>query len=39
MRGACQGLNFDVFVGAPIAKPQGFKTAHVTAGFNMNFSF
>ncbi|MBS0344237.1 MAG: ShlB/FhaC/HecB family hemolysin secretion/activation protein, partial [Proteobacteria bacterium] len=39
VRGAWQGLSYDVFVGAPISKPEGFRTAKVTAGFNLNFSF
>ena len=39
LRGAWQGLNYDVFVGAPISKPEGFRTAKVTAGFNLSFSF
>ena len=39
LRGAWQGLAYDVFVGAPIRKSEGFRTARVTAGFNLNFSF
>jgi hemolysin activation/secretion protein len=39
LRGGHQGLSYDVFVGAPIRKPEGFHTASVTAGFNLNFSF
>ncbi|MDL9998619.1 ShlB/FhaC/HecB family hemolysin secretion/activation protein [Variovorax sp. J22P240] len=39
LRGVFQGLNYDMFVGAPINKPEGFRTASVTAGFNLNFSF
>jgi hemolysin activation/secretion protein len=39
VRGAWQGLNYDVFVGAPISKPEGYRTAGVTTGFNLNFSF
>ena len=39
LRGAWQGLNYDFFVGAPIAKPEGFRTAGTTAGFNLNYSF
>ncbi|CAN5768165.1 hypothetical protein BH11PSE7_BH11PSE7_30940 [soil metagenome] len=30
---------YDVFVGAPLAKPQLLHTAPVTAGFNLNTSF
>ncbi|WP_409171578.1 ShlB/FhaC/HecB family hemolysin secretion/activation protein [Variovorax sp. H27-G14] len=39
VRGAWGGLNCDLFVGAPVSKPQGYRTAKVTAGFNLNFSF
>lgn len=39
LRGAYQGLSYDVFVGAPINKPQGFRTAGVTAGFSLVYSF
>jgi hemolysin activation/secretion protein len=39
LRGAFKGLNYDVFVGAPITKPEGFRTAAVTAGFNLIYSF
>jgi hemolysin activation/secretion protein len=39
VRGACKGLNYDVFVGAPISKPEGYRTARVTTGFNLNLSF
>lgn len=33
------GLSYDVFVGKPVHKPQGFKTANTTAGFSVNWSF
>jgi len=39
VRGAVRGLSYDVFVGAPIRRPEGFRTARVTAGFNLNYSF
>ncbi|MGR4869677.1 ShlB/FhaC/HecB family hemolysin secretion/activation protein [Variovorax sp. LARHSF232] len=39
VRGAWRGLNYDGFVGAPIRMPEGFRTANVTAGFNLNYSF
>ncbi|RYE41911.1 MAG: ShlB/FhaC/HecB family hemolysin secretion/activation protein [Hyphomicrobiales bacterium] len=43
VRGAVKGaggqLSYDVFVGAPIAKPEGYRTARVTGGINLNFSF
>ena len=39
LRGVVMGLQYDVFVGAPVRKPEGFKTASRTAGFNLNYSF
>lgn len=39
VRGAWKGLNCDFFIGAPISKPEGYRTARATAGFNLNFSF
>lgn len=39
LRGAWKGLNYDLFVGAPIHKPEGFRTAGTTAGFSLNYSF
>ncbi|MDA7416438.1 ShlB/FhaC/HecB family hemolysin secretion/activation protein [Xenophilus arseniciresistens] len=32
-------LNYDLFIGAPVWKPEGFPTARMTAGFNLNYSF
>lgn len=37
--GARGSLGYDLFVGTPIAKPEGFPTAHVTAGFSLTYSF
>lgn len=39
VRGSWSKLSYDFFVGAPISKPQGYRTAKVTAGFNLNASF
>lgn len=39
VRGAFRGLNYDFFVGTPISKPEGFRTANVTAGFGLNYNF
>ncbi len=39
VRGAFKGLNYDVFVGSPVWKPAGYRTAKWTTGFNLNFSF
>jgi hemolysin activation/secretion protein len=38
-RGKVGALNYDVFVGAPVRKPQGFRTANTTYGFNLSASF
>ena len=32
-------LQGDVFAGAPISRPDGFRTARVTTGFNLNFNY
>jgi hemolysin activation/secretion protein len=39
LRGAIQKLNYDIFVGAPVNKPENFKTAGSTAGFSLSASF
>lgn len=39
VRGQWSKLSYDVFVGAPIWKPGGYRTAKVTAGFTLNVSF
>ncbi|MDP9897881.1 ShlB/FhaC/HecB family hemolysin secretion/activation protein [Variovorax ginsengisoli] len=39
VRGAVQGLSYDLFIGVPISKPEGYRTAKTTAGFNLNYSF
>jgi hemolysin activation/secretion protein len=43
VRGSCNcfktRMQYDVFVGAPLYKPDGFKTAETTAGFNLNLSW
>lgn len=42
VRGALGGasrLSYDFFVGTPINKPVGYRTAKVTSGFNLNVSF
>lgn len=38
-RGKVGALNYDVFVGAPVRKPQGFRTANTTYGFSLSASF
>lgn len=39
LRGGLKALQYDVFLGKPVSKPAGFKTASVTAGFSVNYSF
>ena len=39
LRGAIYKLQYDLFVGAPIRKPDGFRAASTTAGINLNYSF
>ncbi|UMR30296.1 ShlB/FhaC/HecB family hemolysin secretion/activation protein [Massilia sp. MB5] len=38
-RGQFHGLQYDLFAGAPIAKPEHYRTAAVTGGFNLNYEF
>jgi hemolysin activation/secretion protein len=39
LRGAIQKLNYDFFIGAPVNKPDNFKTSGTTAGFSLSASF
>ncbi len=39
LRGSYAGLSYDLFVGVPLAKPDGFTTSNVTTGFNLNWSY
>ncbi|MDR0775746.1 MAG: ShlB/FhaC/HecB family hemolysin secretion/activation protein, partial [Azonexus sp.] len=39
LRGGLKNLSWDVFVGTPLAKPDGFRAAGTASGFNMNLSF
>ncbi len=39
LRGKLWGINYDYFVGKPIKKPEGFRTSHVTTGFNVSYRF
>lgn len=38
LRGTWKRLSFEVFAGGPLDKPQGFRTAYTTAGFNLILS-
>lgn len=37
LRGNIKGISYDVFVGSPIRKPEGFKTSDAVIGFNLNY--
>ncbi len=39
LRGQAQKFQYDVFMGAPIQKPDHFKTASFTGGFSVSMSF
>lgn len=39
LRGAIQKLNYDIFIGTPVNKPQDFKTTGSAAGFSLIASF
>lgn len=39
LRGQIKNLQYDIFAGAPVQKPEFFRTAGSTAGFNLNLSF
>jgi hemolysin activation/secretion protein len=39
LRGSIKGLSYDLFVGSPLSKPDGFTTSRITTGFNLNWSY
>lgn len=39
LRGNIKGISYDVFVGRPVRKPDGFRTSDAVAGFNLNYHF
>jgi hemolysin activation/secretion protein len=39
VRGRYRRMQYDVFVGQPVSKPDGFQTAEHTAGFSVSYSF
>lgn len=39
LRGALRHLSYEVFLAAPIRKPEHFQTAHVSFAFNLAYSF
>lgn len=36
-RGVLKSVSYDVFVGRPLGKPDGFQTSGSVAGFNINW--
>lgn len=39
LRGAVRGVQYEAFIAAPVRKPDGFRTANKTVGFNLSYSF
>ncbi len=39
LRGGFKHLQYDLFVGSPVEKPEGFRTASETAGFSLTLNF
>lgn len=39
VRGGIKSVQYDLFIGAPLYKPEGFKTASSVVGFSLNWSF
>ncbi|WP_249226388.1 ShlB/FhaC/HecB family hemolysin secretion/activation protein [Entomohabitans teleogrylli] len=39
LRGSAMRMNYDLFVGIPLAKPDGYHTDPVTVGFNLNWNY
>ena len=39
LRGGYKGFSYDVFAGQPIKKPEGFRAAGTTAGFNLSWTY
>jgi len=39
IRGSYRGLANDFFIGRPLEKPEGFRSASTTAGFTLSYSF
>ncbi|RAN42722.1 membrane protein [Herbaspirillum rubrisubalbicans] len=39
LRGALGGVNYEVFAGTPISRPDRFKTAPLTAGMSLTWSY
>lgn len=39
LKGGAKGFYYDVFLGRPMRKPEGFRTSDAVAGFNIGYSF
>lgn len=39
LRGAIRKLNYDIFIGTPVNRPDNFRTSGSTAGFSLSASF
>lgn len=39
LRGGAKGFSYDVFMGRPMRKPEGFVTSDAVAGFNIGYGF
>jgi hemolysin activation/secretion protein len=39
LRGGWKGLQYEIFVGHPLNKPDNFRASSTTGGFNLNYSF
>ena len=39
VRGSWGSLQYDLFVGAPITRPERFSTSATTTGFSLNYSY
>lgn len=39
LRGSVKSLQYELFAGAPVRKPEFYRTASTTVGFNLNYSF
>jgi hemolysin activation/secretion protein len=39
VRGNAARVSWDLFLGRPLAKPEGFRSASTTAGFHLSLNF
>lgn len=39
LRGGLKGFHYDIFLGTPLNKPEGFRTSHGVAGISIGYSF